>query len=343
MWVVRFNSSAAANVWSFWAGPETLHSCIPWPWVFPLPWHHCLYCCLLLPPWSPSLPFSAVNIEASRQKNFITCPLTGTWSHDISVFYMNAYTLHLCKGTCVLIFQSSLSGIEDAVFKWASEIIKYRYWTKLSYHQCQIRNDMYDKSFLIMFQYSVTSLSPLVPPPPRPLFLLFLHYVWMWRDGWDSPGGICLSDKVIYLVWGPKPSSETLNATLPHFPHLRNICTITSKVGWLVRIRSESVFGIQWNSAPVGYVFFSCSSSVSAFMPLILDICLWKSFFSPSLHVEFVFLLLRLVLKDSYVVGSEGGWTGLGGHAAPLLSAFWFLFAHCRFPLPGWRSICSGM
>lgn len=36
----------------------------------------------------------------------------------------------------------------------------------LSYHQCQIRNDMYDKSFLIVFQYSVTSLSPLVPPPP---------------------------------------------------------------------------------------------------------------------------------------------------------------------------------
>lgn len=82
---------------------------------------------------------------------------------------MNAYTLlHLRKGTCVLIFQSSLSGIEDAVFKWASEIIKYLYWTMLSYHQCQIRNDMYDKSFLIVFQYSVTSLSPLVPPPPRP-------------------------------------------------------------------------------------------------------------------------------------------------------------------------------
>lgn len=64
----RHNSSTAAAARSSRAGPATLHSCILWPWVFPLPWHHCLCCHLLLPPWSPSLPFNAVSIQVSREK-----------------------------------------------------------------------------------------------------------------------------------------------------------------------------------------------------------------------------------------------------------------------------------
>lgn len=41
----------------------------PTLWVFALPWHYCLCCCLLLPPWRPSLPFIAANIHASREKS----------------------------------------------------------------------------------------------------------------------------------------------------------------------------------------------------------------------------------------------------------------------------------
>lgn len=60
-----------------------------------------------------------------------------------------------------------------------------------------------------------------------------------------------------------------------------------------------------------------------------------EKIFSPSLHVEFVFLLLRLVLKDSYVVGSESGWTGLGGTCSA--SSLCLLVSLCSLPLSSAR------
>lgn len=52
--------------------------------------------------------------------------------------------------------------------------------------------------------------------------------------------------------------------------------------------------------------------------------------FLPSLHMELVFLWLRLVLKDICVTGRECGWTGLGGLKAPFLPfGFSLLAASC--------------
>lgn len=150
----------------------------------------------------PSLPLNAINIQVSWEKDHYQHTY---WCVELRpVFIHILLSLH----AHMFLFDSSLSSMEDAI----NRQLRQQKTQTMPSCWCQIRNDRHDNFFFqLLCNFSFPSRNDFI-------FLLSSCFTISHEYGWNSPGGISLSDKINSIVQGPKPpkiSSVPFTSTTP--------------------------------------------------------------------------------------------------------------------------------